>query len=129
MPEVKDRKKIEDKLAKEYSAGFVTDVESETFEPGLNEEIVTRLSKMKNEPQWLLDYRLKAYRRWTEMKEPDWSTLEIDPIDYQSISYYSKPKPKLKSMDEVDPEVLATFEKLGIRGDQVLLGEEKVIPQ
>ena len=114
MPEVKDRKKIEDKLAKEYSAGFVTEVESETFEPGLNEEIVTRLSKMKNEPEWLLDYRLKAYRRWTEMKEPNWSTLEIDPIDYQAISYYSKPKPKLKSMDEVDPEVLKTFEKLGI---------------
>ena len=95
MPEVKDRQKIEEKLSREYSAGFVTDVESETFEPGLNEDIVTRLSKLKKEPQWLLDYRLKAYKRWLEMKQPDWSTLEIEPIDYQGISYYSKPKPKL----------------------------------
>ena len=89
MPEVKDRKKIEKTLAKEYSAGFVTNVESETFPPGINEEIVTRLSKIKNEPEWLLDYRLKSYRRWTEMKQPDWSTLEIDPIDYQSILFCS----------------------------------------
>jgi|TARA_X000000950_G_scaffold286790_1_gene396822 Fe-S cluster assembly protein SufB len=114
MAEVKDRKKIENTLAKEYSAGFVTDVESETFEPGLNEEIVTRLSKMKKEPEWLLEYRLKAYQRWTEMKEPEWSTLEIDPIDYQSISYYSAPKKGPASYDEVDPEIKKDFEKLGI---------------
>ena len=82
MPEVKDRKKIEDTLSKEYSAGFVTNVESETFPPGINEEIVTRLSIVKNEPEWLLDYRLKSYRRWLEMEQPDWSTLEIDPIDF-----------------------------------------------
>ena len=80
MPEVKDRKKIENTLAKEYSAGFVTKVESETFEPGINEDIVTSLSKIKTEPQWLLDYRLKSYRRWLEMKQPNWSTLNIDPI-------------------------------------------------
>ena len=114
MAEVKDRKKIENTLAKEYSAGFVTDVERETFEPGLNEEIVTRLSKMKKEPEWLLEYRLKAYQRWTEMKEPEWSTLEIDPIDYQSISYYSAPKKGPASYDEVDPEIKKDFEKLGI---------------
>ncbi len=114
MPEVKDRKKIENTLAKEYSAGFVTKVESETFEPGINEDIVTRLSKIKNEPQWLLDYRLKSYRRWLEMKQPNWSTLNIDPIDYQSISYYSAPKKGPASYDEVDPEIKKDFEKLGI---------------
>ncbi len=114
MPEVKDRKKIENTLAKEYSAGFVTKVESETFEPGINEDIVTRLSKIKNEPQWLLDYRLKSYRRWLEMEQPNWSTLNIDPIDYQSISYYSAPKKGPASYDEVDPEIKKDFEKLGI---------------
>jgi len=114
MPEVKDRKKIEDTLSKEYSAGFVTNVESETFPPGINEEIVTRLSKIKNEPEWLLDYRLKSYRRWLEMEQPDWSTLEIDPIDYQSISYYSAPKKGPDSYDDVDPEIKKDFEKLGI---------------
>ena len=114
MPEIKDRKKIEQRLEQEYSAGFVTNVESETFEPGINEEIVTRLSKIKKEPQWLLDYRLKSYRRWTKMVEPDWSTLEINPIDYQSISYYSAPKKGPASYDEVDPEIKKDFEKLGI---------------
>jgi len=114
MPEIKDRSKIEDKLNKEYSAGFVTNVESETFEPGINEEIVTRLSKIKKEPQWLLDFRLKSYRRWTKMEEPNWSTLEIEPIDYQSISYYSAPKKGPASYDEVDPEIKKDFEKLGI---------------
>jgi Fe-S cluster assembly protein SufB len=114
MPEVKDRKKIENTLAKEYSAGFVTNVESETFEPGINENIVTRLSKIKNEPEWLLDYRLKSYKRWLEMKQPNWSTLNIDPIDYQSISYYSAPKKGPASYDEVDPEIKKDFEKLGI---------------
>ena len=114
MPEVKDRKKIEDTLSKEYSAGFVTDVESDTFPPGINEEIVTRLSKIKNEPEWLLDYRLKSYRRWLEMKQPDWSTLDITPIDYQSISYYSAPKKGPDSYDDVDPEIKKDFEKLGI---------------
>tara|TARA_B100001113_G_scaffold156730_1_gene128138 strand:+ start:6240 stop:7688 length:1449 start_codon:yes stop_codon:yes gene_type:complete len=114
MPEIKDRKKIEDKLSKEYSAGFVTKVESDTFEPGINEEIVTRLSKIKNEPQWLLDFRLKSYRRWTKMEEPNWSTLEIAPIDYQAISYYSAPKKGPASYDDVDPEIKKDFEKLGI---------------
>ena len=114
MPEVKDRKKIESTLAKEYSAGFVTNVESETFEPGINEDIVTRLSKIKNEPDWLLEYRLKSYRSWLEMKQPDWSTLNISPIDYQAISYYSAPKKGPASYDEVDPEIKKDFEKLGI---------------
>ena len=101
-------------LEKKYEQGFVTEVEAFTLPPGLNEDVITKISQFKKEPQWLLDWRLKAYRRWLVMKEPKWSELEIDPIDYQAISYYSAPKPKLKSMDEVDPEVLATFEKLGI---------------
>ena len=110
----KDQQIVKERFDSDYKAGFVTDVESNTLPPGLNEDIVTRISKMKNEPDWLLQYRLKAYRRWKVLKQPDWSTLEIDPIDYQSISYYSAPKPKLKSIDEVDPEVLKTFDKLGI---------------
>ena len=105
---------LDQHLAKKYEQGFTTDVESMTLPPGLNEDVVTKISQFKKEPQWLLDWRLKAYRRWLTMEEPKWSELDITPIDYQAISYYSAPKPKLKSMDEVDPEVLATFEKLGI---------------
>ena len=105
---------LDQHLDKKYEQGFTTNVESMTLPPGLNEDVVTKISQFKKEPQWLLDWRLKAYRRWLVMKEPKWSELDIDPIDYQAISYYSAPKPKLKSMDEVDPEVIATFEKLGI---------------
>ena len=105
---------LDQHLDKKYEQGFTTNVESMTLPPGLNEDVVTKISQIKKEPQWLLDWRLKAYRRWLVMKEPKWSELDIDPIDYQAISYYSAPKPKLKSMDEVDPEVIATFEKLGI---------------
>ncbi len=105
---------LDQHLAKEYEQGFTTNVESFTLPPGLNESVVERISKFKKEPQWLLDWRLKAFARWKTMEMPNWADLDIDPIDYQAISYYSAPKPKLKSMDEVDPEVLATFEKLGI---------------
>jgi len=105
---------IDKHLEKKYEQGFVTEVEAYTLPPGLNEEVVTKISQFKKEPQWLLDWRLKAYNRWLKMEEPKWSELDIEPIDYQSISYYSTPKPKLNSIDEVDPEVLATFEKLGI---------------
>ena len=101
-------------LEKKYEQGFVTEVESFTLPPGLDEDVITKISQFKKEPQWLLDWRLKAYRRWLKMEPPEWSELDIKPIDYQAISYYSAPKPKLKSMDEVDPEVIATFEKLGI---------------
>jgi len=114
MPKIKDRKKIENTLAKEYSAGFVTDVESETFPPGINEDVIIRLSKIKKEPKWLLDFRLNSYRIWESMKQPDWSTLDIEPIDYQAISYYSAPKKGPASYDEVDPEIKKDFEKLGI---------------
>ena len=105
---------IDKHLEKKYEQGFVTEVEAYTLPPGLNEDVVTKISQFKKEPQWLLDWRLKAYKRWLKMEQPKWSELDIEPIDYQSISYYSTPKPKLNSIDEVDPEVLATFEKLGI---------------
>ena len=99
---------------KEYKEGFTTEVEAYTLPPGLNEDVIRKISSFKKEPEWLLDWRLRAYKNWLKMKQPDWSKLDIKPIDYQAISYYSMPKPKLKSMDEVDPEVLKTFEKLGI---------------
>jgi len=105
---------LDQHLDKKYEQGFVTEVESNTLPPGLDESTVEKISQFKKEPQWLLDFRLKAYRRWLKMEQPKWSELDIEPIDYQAISYYSAPKPKLKSIDEVDPEVLATFEKLGI---------------
>ena len=105
---------LDQHLDKKYEQGFTTDVESMTLPPGLDETTVEKISQFKKEPQWLLDWRLRAFARWKAMEQPNWSELDIEPIDYQSISYYSAPKPKLKSMDEVDPEVLATFEKLGI---------------
>ena len=101
-------------LEKKYEQGFTTNVESYTLPPGLNEDTVKKISQFKKEPQWLLDWRLKAFTRWKKMKHPNWSQLDLNPIDYQAISYYSAPKPKLQSMDEVDPEVIATFDKLGI---------------
>lgn len=103
----------------EYKYGFYTDIESVDFGKGLNEEIIKKISATKNEPQWLLDYRLKAYAHWLTLSEPDWADLNYDPIDYQSISYYSAPKSqtdddKPKSLDDLDPELLKTFERLGI---------------
>ena len=99
-----------------YKYGFETDVEADTFAPGLNEDVVRRLSAIKGEPAWLLEFRLKSLKIWQGMHEPTWHNLKIAPIDYQALSYYSAPKkkPELKSLDEVDPEVLKTFEKLGI---------------
>ena len=104
-------------LEREYEAGFVSDIESETFEPGLNEDIIRRISAMKEEPEWMLEWRLKAFRVWLEMEEPDWAHVDYSKIDFQAISYYSAPKSmqdKPKSLDEVDPELLRTYEKLGI---------------
>jgi Fe-S cluster assembly protein SufB len=99
-----------------YGPGFVTDVESETFPPGLNEAVVEAISAKKDEPAFMLDWRLKAYRNWVNMREPSWAHLHHPPIDFQTISYYSAPKsrPQLDSLDQVDPEILATYEKLGI---------------
>ena len=105
---------------KEYEYGFYTDIDSETFPVGLNEEVVRRISQKKQEPEWMTDWRLKAYAAWKEMKEPDWANVQYKKPDYQAISYYSAPKKKdqYKSLDEVDPELLKTFEKLGISIDE-----------
>ena len=103
--------------AREYKAGFVTNVESETLPPGLNEDVVRFISAKKGEPEWLTEWRLKAYREWLTMQEPDWAHLGYPEIDYQEVSYYSAPKSmedKPKSLDEVDPELLETYNKLGI---------------
>ena len=104
----------------DYKYGFVTDVDSDTIPKGLNEDVVRLISSKKGEPEWLLDWRLKAYRLWTTMVEPEWPNVTYSKIDYQAISYYSAPKkkPTLKSMDEVDPEIRSTFEKLGIPIDE-----------
>jgi Fe-S cluster assembly protein SufB len=106
-----------DRLIKQdYKHGFVTEIESDQLPCGLNEDIIRAISAKKNEPEFMLAWRLKAYRHWTTMVEPSWSTVRYTPIDYQAISYYSAPKQKknLKSLDEVDPELLKTYEKLGI---------------
>lgn len=99
-----------------YKHGFVTDIESDVAPKGLNEEIIRLISAKKNEPEWLLSFRLKAYQQWLTMTEPEWQNVRYPKIDFQDISYYSAPKPKKKlaSMDEVDPELLRTFEKLGV---------------
>lgn len=99
-----------------YKHGFVTEIESDTAPKGLNEDIIRLISTKKNEPEWLLSFRLKAYQKWLTMTEPKWQNVHYPKIDFQSISYYSAPKPKQKlaSMDEVDPELLRTFEKLGV---------------
>lgn len=104
------------KKTSEYKYGFVTEVETETLPKGLNEDKVRAISKKKEEPDFMLDFRLKAYKKWLQMKEPDWANIGYPPIDYQNITYYSAPKKKAKlnSLDEVDPEVLKTFQKLGI---------------
>jgi Fe-S cluster assembly protein SufB len=107
---------IEQLATREYKYGFFTDIEAETLPPGLNEDVIRAISAKKLEPEWLLDFRLKAYRAWLTMREPTWHNVHYDPIDYQAISYYSAPKkkPQLESLDEVDPELRNTFEKLGI---------------
>src|SRR3954466_15378584 len=107
---------IEGLVKQEYKYGFYTDVETDSAPPGLNEDIVRLISSKKNEPEFMLAWRLKAYKHWLTMKEPAWAELRFPKIDYQNIIYYSAPKPKKKlaSMDEVDPEIRATFEKLGI---------------
>ena len=101
----------------EYQYGFETHIEQETLPPGLDESVIEHISRMKNEPDWLRDFRLAAYRHWLTLEQPDWGHLNIKPIDYQAISYYSAPKTQKdgpKSLDEVDPELLRTYEKLGI---------------
>ena len=111
-------KLIEDFANREYEHGFVTDVEQETLPPGLDEDVIRHISARKEEPEWMLEWRLKAYRNWLELTEPRWPNVEYPEIDYQEISYFAAPKEKLESLDEVDPEILATYEKLGIPLDE-----------
>ena len=115
---------IEQLVSREYQYGFVTDIEADTIPRGLSEETVRLISAKKNEPEWLLEWRLKAYRRWLTMTEPHWPNVHYDPIDYQAISYYSAPRTKkpLGSLDEVDPTLLETYTKLGIP-----LSEQKLL--
>jgi len=107
---------IQEIARQDYKYGFITDIESDTAPPGLNEDIIRFISAKKQEPEWLLEWRLKSFRHWLTMKEPTWANVHYPPIDYQATSYYSAPKQKkkLNSLDEVDPEVRATFTKLGI---------------
>src|SRR5437870_2036923 len=108
---------IQEQMAKqEYKYGFVTDVEMETVPKGLNEDVIRIISGKKNEPDWMLDWRMRAYRHWLTMKEPKWSNVRYPPINYQDIIYYAAPKPKkpVKSLEDVDPEIRALYAKLGI---------------
>src|ERR1035441_7655922 len=108
---------IETFANQEYKWGFVTDIEADAIPRGLNEDVVRLISFKKQEPEWLLEWRLKAFRHWQTMKEPTWANIHYPPIDYQDIIYYSSPKSTKggpKSLDEVDPELLKTYAKLGI---------------
>ena len=115
---------LEEFAQREYEHGFVTDIEADAIAPGLSEDVVRLISSKKNEPEWLLEWRLKAYRHWLTLEEPNWHNVKYPPIDYQASVYYSAPKekPKLSSLDEVDPVLLETYEKLGIS-----LQEQKVL--
>lgn len=110
-------KSVNELIKNEYKHGFVTDIESDTFAAGLDEDTVRRISARKNEPEWMLEWRLKAYRAWVEMPTPEWAHVSFPPIDFDDISYFSAPKSQKdapKSLDDVDPELLRTYEKLGI---------------
>lgn len=113
-------KDLKELVKREYKEGFVTDIESDTFEPGLDEDVIRRISAKKNEPEFMLEYRLKAFRRWLKMPEPSWAHIDYPKIDFQSIAYFSAPKemPQLDSLDQVDPKLLETYAKLGIPLDE-----------
>jgi Fe-S cluster assembly protein SufB len=114
---------VEQFAKRDYKYGFVTDIEQETIRPGLDEDVIRLISEKKGEPQWLTEWRLKAYRHWLTMKEPEWQNVHYPPIDYQRIAYYSAPKKKeAKSLEEVDPKLLETYAKLGIP-----LNEQKLL--
>lgn len=109
--------KIDAAISKEYSAGFISNIESDTLDAGLNEDVIRFISGKKNEPEWMLEWRLKAYHQWLEMEEPEWAHVHYPKIDFNEISYYSAPKSMAdgpKSLDEVDPDLIATYNKLGI---------------
>jgi Fe-S cluster assembly protein SufB len=105
---------VVDQLAKRYDAGFVTDIATDILPPGLDEGVVRAISARKNEPEWMTEWRLAAYRHWLTMTPPDWAKLDVQPIDYQAISYFAAPKKKFKSLDEVDPKLLETYDRLGV---------------
>src|SRR5215471_3787050 len=108
---------LDDLVKRSYRHGFVTDIDQDTVPPGLDEGVIRFLSAKKGEPEWLTEWRLKAYRHWLTMKEPTWAHVHYAPIDYQAISYYAAPKQKKdgpRSLDEVDPKLLETYEKLGV---------------
>ena len=110
---------IKKSIAEDYKYGFETDIEQDTFPPGLDDDVIRAISEIKKEPEWLLTWRLKAYHHWLNMSEPTWANIKFNPIDYQSISYYSAPKKKSAgSLDEIDPEILETYTKLGIPLDE-----------
>ena len=109
-----ERTEIERQLERRYDAGFVTDIESDTLPPGLNEDVVRFISAKKGEPEWLTEWRLAAYRHWLTMTPPEWAKLDIAPIDFQAVSYYAAPKAKYASLDDVPQELLDTYEKLGV---------------
>ena len=112
-----EKEELQRLAEEEYKYGFFTEVEAESLPPGLNEEVIAHISRVKQEPEWLLEWRLKAYRSWLKMKEPRWAFLRYPKIDYQDISYYSAPKSQKdrpKNLDEVDPELIETYNKLGI---------------
>ncbi len=122
---IKDEKSFDELTDKEYKYGFVTDIETDTLPPGLNEGIVREISRRKEEPEWLTEWRVKAYHHWTTLTPPEWAKVEFPPIDYQALSYYSAPKQKIdapQSLDDIDPELLETYKKLGIP-----LGEQEVL--
>ncbi len=112
----KENQVLEELTSREYEHGWTTNIEADTAPKGLNEDIIRFISAKKNEPEWLLEWRLKAFRQWSSMKEPRWPNVSYPPIDYQDVIYYSAPKKsaKAKSLEEVDPELIKTFEKLGI---------------
>src|SRR5437763_11142153 len=128
MNEAVRNRELKGKIAQDYEWGFVSDVEQEFAPKGLSEDTVRFISAKKGEPEWMLDWRLKAYRAWLEMEEVSWAKLDIPEIDYQDAYYYAAPKakPKLGSLDEVDPEILRVYEKLGIpiEEQKVLAGVE-----
>src|SRR5690606_16566645 len=108
---------IDVRVEQKYRHGFVTDIESETLPPGLSADVIRGISARKGEPEWLLEWRLKAYEHWLKMEQPDWAHLQIEAIDFQAISYYSAPikdSDRPQSLDEVDPKLLETYDKLGV---------------
>ncbi|MEO7655036.1 MAG: Fe-S cluster assembly protein SufB, partial [Sphingomicrobium sp.] len=128
MNEAVKNREIKEKIAQDYEWGFSSDIEQEFAPKGLNEDTVRFISGKKNEPEWMLEWRLKAYRSWLTMEEVDWAKLDLPRIDYQDAFYYAAPKakPKLGSLDEVDPEILRIYAKLGIpiEEQKVLAGVE-----